>query len=184
MEMIEKMYYVPNSYSYHPHYTVPTYRQPVYYTKNYPFLQPMDRQVPVGLTDYGRQPFVVNIHQATLQNNTYRTALWTGSQFQITLMSLKKGEDIGLQMFPDIDVFLHVSQGQGLVQMGKDQNHIDFVRKIDPQTAIIIPAGMWNNITNVGEGPLKLYSIYAPPNHPIGTIYETKEQAYTADGHG
>ncbi|MBD3107246.1 cupin domain-containing protein [Bacillus sp. AGMB 02131] len=178
------MYYVPNSYSYHPHNTVPIYRQSVYSTQNYSFFQPMNRQVPVALTDYGGQPFVVNIHQATLRNDTYRTALWTGSQFQITLMSLNKGEDIGLQMFPDIDVFLHVSQGKGLVQMGKDQNHIDFVRKIDPQTAIIVPAGMWNNIVNVGDGPLKLYSIYAPPNHPIGTIYATKEQAYTADGHG
>ncbi|MFE4047701.1 MULTISPECIES: cupin domain-containing protein [unclassified Priestia] len=133
------------------------------------------------LKDYGPKPFVVNINEATKQNNTYRTALWTGTHLQVTLMSLNVGEDIGLEMHSDVDQFLRIEQGQGIVQMGKSKNNLNFKRNVYDDSAILIPAGTWHNLTNTGNTPLKLYSIYAPPNHPFGTVHVTKEDALAAE---
>ncbi|MBM7663295.1 mannose-6-phosphate isomerase-like protein (cupin superfamily) [Bacillus mesophilus] len=133
------------------------------------------------LTDYGPNPFVININEATKQNNTFRTALWTGAQFQITLMSLNPGEDIGLEMHPDVDQFLRLEQGRGIVQMGKTKDNLSFQRYVYDDSAIVIPAGTWHNLTNTGSTPLKLYSIYAPPNHPFGTVHVTKTDAMAAE---
>jgi len=131
--------------------------------------------------DYGRQPFVVNINEAAKQNNTYRTALWTGNHLQVTLMSLNVGEDIGLEIHPNVDQFLRIEQGQGVVQMGKRKDHLNFVHRVNDDFAIMIPAGTWHNVTNTGNTPLKLYSIYAPPQHPAGTVHLTKAQALAAE---
>ena len=78
------------------------------------------------IKDYGSKPFVVNINEASKQNNTYRTALWTGKHLQVTLMSLKAGEDIGLEIHPHVDQFLRIEQGQGIVQMGKRKRSFKF----------------------------------------------------------
>ncbi len=131
--------------------------------------------------DQGKQPFVVNINEASKQNNTFRTAIWTGNHLQVTLMSLQPGEDIGLEIHPDVDQFLRVEQGDGIVQMGKNKNQLDFVRQVADDSAIFIPAGYWHNLTNTGNIPLKLYSIYAPPNHPFGTVHKTKAEAMEAE---
>jgi mannose-6-phosphate isomerase-like protein (cupin superfamily) len=133
------------------------------------------------LTDYGPNPFVININEATKQNNAFRTALWTGTHFQVTLMSLNVGEDIGLEMHPDVDQFLRIEQGQGIVQMGKTKDNLNFQRYVYDDYAIVIPAGTWHNLTNTGNTPLKLYSIYAPPNHPFGTVHVTKADAMAAE---
>lgn len=131
--------------------------------------------------DFGRKPFVVNINEAAKQNNTYRTALWTGNHLQVTLMSINVGDDIGLEIHPNIDQFLRVEQGQGVVQMGKTKDNLNFVQKVYDDFAIMIPAGTWHNVTNTGNTPLKLYSIYAPPQHPFGTVHLTKAQAFAAE---
>lgn len=129
------------------------------------------------IKDYGACPFVININAATKQNNNFRTALWTGKYLQITLMNIKVGESIGLEMHPNLDQFIRIEQGCGLVQMGDDKNHLNFERKVFDEFAIVIPAGKWHNLTNIGNVPIKLYSIYAPPQHPKGTIHRTKEDA-------
>ncbi|WP_413229973.1 cupin domain-containing protein [Halobacillus litoralis] len=134
--------------------------------------------------DYGSNPFVIDINQATKQNDTYRTALWTGSNLQVTLMSINVGEDIGLEVHPDVDQFLRIEQGQGIVQMGESKNNLNFERDVYDDYAIMIPAGTWHNVTNTGNTPLKLYSIYAPPNHPFGTVHVTKADAVTAEEGG
>lgn len=131
----------------------------------------------ISLTDYGSEPFVVNINEATKQNNKYRTALWTGKHLQVTLMSINVGEDIGLEIHPNVDQFLRIEQGQGIVQMGKSKDNLNFKRNAYDDFAIMIPAGTWHNVTNTGNIPLKLYSIYAPPNHPFGTVHVTKADA-------
>ena len=79
-----------------------------------------------SVEDYGLQPFVVNINEATKQNNTYRTALWTGKQLQVTLMDLNVGEDIGLEMHPNVDQFLRIEQWARVTQMGKSKEHLNF----------------------------------------------------------
>ena len=80
-----------------------------------------------------------------------------------------------------MDQFLRVEQGDGIVQMGKNRNQLDFVRQITDDSAIFVPAGYWHNLTNTGNIPLKLYSIYAPPNHPFGTVHKTKADAMEAE---
>jgi mannose-6-phosphate isomerase-like protein (cupin superfamily) len=131
--------------------------------------------------DYGPIPIVVNIEQATTENNTFRTALWTGKHLQLTLMSINVKEDIGLEMHPNVDQFIRIEQGEGLVKIGDRQDNLGFQKKVGPSDAIVIPAGTWHNVINIGSVPLKLYSIYAPPQHPWGTIEKTKEDAMAAE---
>lgn len=125
---------------------------------------------PIQLKDYGPQPYVVNINEATKQNNNFRTALWTGNHLQVTLMSIKVGDDIGLEIHPNVDQFIRIEQGQGIVRMGKNKNKLDFQARVSDDFAIMIPAGTWHNVTNTGNIPLKVYSIYAPPQHPRGVV--------------
>ena len=134
-----------------------------------------------ALKDYGPEPLVVNINNATKNNSTFRTALWTGSHLQLTLMSINVGEDIGLEVHPNIDQFIRIEQGQGLVQMGDTKDNLSFERRAFEDYAIFIPAGTWHNITNTGNIPLKVYSIYAPPHHPKGTVHITKADAAAAE---
>lgn len=129
------------------------------------------------LKDYGPEPFVVNIEEAAKQNNNFRLALWTGCHLQLTLMSIRVGEDIGLEMHPDVDQFIRIEEGQGIVKMGDRKDRLEFQRNVYDDYAIVIPAGKWHNLINTGCRPLKLYSIYAPPEHPHGTVHETKEDA-------
>ncbi|MBS7529011.1 cupin domain-containing protein [Hazenella sp. IB182353] len=135
------------------------------------------REEKVALKDYGKKPYVVNIDQATKQNQTYRTAIWTGEHLQVTLMSIDVGDDIGLEVHPDTDQFLRIEQGQGLVQMGKQKDQLDFKAEAYDGFAIMVPAGTWHNVVNTGNQPMKLYAIYGPPEHPFGTVDQTKADA-------
>ncbi|MCC5423068.1 cupin domain-containing protein [Clostridium botulinum] len=135
----------------------------------------------IELKDYGPQPFVVDIDEATKQNNTFRTALWTGTHLQVTLMSINVGDDIGLEMHPNVDQFIRIEEGQGLVKMGSNKDRLNFRAKAYDDFAIMIPAGTWHNIINTGNKPLKAYSIYAPPQHPHGTVHVTKADAEAAE---
>lgn len=182
------MYYDPNMYQYRcqcPNCLAAQMynqgRQPVYPT--YPNDSISSGGVPIR--DYGPNPFVINIDEATKQNNTFRTALWTGDYLQITLMSINVGESIGLEMHSNLDQFLRIEQGQGIVEMGQSKDNLNFKRYVYDDYGIVIPAGYWHNLTNTGNVPLKLYSIYAPPNHPFGTVHRTKADAIAAEeGHG
>jgi mannose-6-phosphate isomerase-like protein (cupin superfamily) len=136
---------------------------------------------PIKLTDYGPEPFAVNITEAAKQNNTFRTALWTGKHLQVTLMSINVGEDIGLEIHPNLDQFIRIEEGQGLVKMGNRKDALDFQANVRDDFAFIIPAGTWHNLINTGNRPLKLYSIYAPPQHPHGTVHQTKAIAQAAE---
>lgn len=133
--------------------------------------------------DYGPNPFVINIEKATLRNNYFRTALWTGEYLQLTLMSIKPREDIGLEIHRDLDQFLRIEQGQGVVMMGDSKDNLNFRRRVSDNYAVIIPAGKWHNLVNIGRVPLKLYSIYAPPQHPLGTVHVTKQDAEEQEQH-
>ena len=137
----------------------------------------------IKLKDYGPEPFVVNINEATKQNNTYRTALWTGNHLQVTLMSIKVGEDIGLEVHPNLDQFIRIEEGQGLVKMGDRKDNLNYQAKVYDDFAIMIPASKWHNVINTGNKPLKLYAIYAPPEHPRGTVHKTKEDAEKHHNH-
>lgn len=177
------MYYSPYpNYGYMPTYTFqgnsiqhhqqmnPYYSWQQRYGNNY-----------IQVRDYGGNPFVVNIEDVTEHNRIFRTALWTGEHLQVTLMSLGIGEDIGLEVHPNTDQFLRIEDGHGFVQMGNSRNNLTFERRVSEDDAIMVPAGTWHNITNTGNEPLKLYTIYAPPEHPFGTIHHTKSEAMAAE---
>ncbi len=171
----------PYHYQYHPMYV----RQPMYWfddANRINILPTTNQSNYLKLKDNGPNPFVVNINTASKQNNNYRMALWTGHHLQVTLMSLKPGEDIGLEIHPHLDQFLRIEKGRGVVHMGRSRDNLNFVRRVSDDSAIMVPAGTWHNLRNTGSSPLKLYSIYAPPQHPYGTVQATKAQAMAA-GH-
>ena len=135
------------------------------------------------LKDYGPEPIVFDIEEVTKQNNYFRVAFWTGRYFQLTLMSINAGEDIGLEKHDDHDQFIRIEEGQGLVKMGNTKDNLDFQATVRDDYAIIIPAGVWHNLINTGSKPIKLYSIYAPPEHLRGTIHKTKADAEADEYH-
>ena len=136
-----------------------------------------------ALRDYGREPFVVNIDRLTKQNPNFRTTLWTGEHLQVTLMRIPAGGDIGLERHPGVDQFLRIESGNALVRMGSSKNNLWYQKKAGSNDAILVPAGIWHNVINIGNDPLLVYSIYAPPQHPFGTVHATKELAEAAEKH-
>ncbi len=133
-------------------------------------------------TDEGANPFVTNIESDTLGNGNYRTTRWTGTNLQMTLMSIEPGHDIGLEVHEDGDQFLRVEAGTARVQMGPTREDLSFDREVGDDWAILVPAGTWHNVTNIGDEPLKVYAIYGPPEHEHGTVHATKAEA-DADEH-
>lgn len=134
-------------------------------------------------TDHGPEPFVLDIEQATLDNATFRTALWTGPNLQLTVMSIEPGDDIGLEVHHDRDQFLRIESGSGRVQMGPTEDDLPFDREVGDDWAILVPAGTWHNVTNTGNTPLRLYALYAPPEHAAGTLHRDKAEAEADEHH-
>ncbi len=125
--------------------------------------------------------WVGDIEDATLTNDTFRTVLFTGANLQMTVMCLQPGEEIGVEKHDGLDQFIRLEQGTARVLMGSSKDDLSEVHEIEDDWAAIIPGGMWHNVVNTGDGELRLYSIYAPPEHPEGTVHETKADADVAD---
>ena len=125
--------------------------------------------------------WVGDIEQETVGNTNFRTVVFTGEHTQLTVMRLASGEDIGLEAHDDRDQFLRIEQGQGRVELGRTEDSIDETHEVGDDWAIIVPAGVWHNVVNTGDGDLKLYSLYSPPEHPDGTVHATKAEAEEAE---
>lgn len=186
------MYYFEYMYPYPYYVNEPMYnyaRQPMYWaippeinhSNQFGHRQSSKMKGKIELKDYGRTPFVVDINEAAKQNNTFRTAIWSGNNLQVTLMSINVGQDIGLEVHPTVDQFLRIEEGQGIVRMGDTKDNLTFEKRVYDDDAIMIPAGKWHNLINTGNTPLKLYTIYAPPQHPFGTVHNTKADAMAAE---
>lgn len=132
------------------------------------------------MQDTGPNPYVVNIEELTLNNENFRTAAWTGSNMQMTLMTIQPGDDIGLETHEDHDQFLRIEQGAARVEMGPSADQLQTWTAEDDY-AVFVPAGTWHNVINTGDNALKLYSIYAPAEHPHGTVHITKAEADEAE---
>lgn len=130
-----------------------------------------------AIGDYGPNPLIVNIRCLAQQNPYFRSALWTGGNMQITLMCIPPRGEIGLEMHPDVDQLLRVEAGCGLVKMGDGPETLGYRQAVDAGYGIVIPAGTWHNLVNTGCDPLQLVSVYAPPQHPFGTVHKTKADA-------
>jgi mannose-6-phosphate isomerase-like protein (cupin superfamily) len=180
----DNMYYQNQAYLSPYHYDIGMYYSPVWNQLPHQCLPPTSQppaSEPIVLKDYGPNPFVVNIEEATRQNNYFRIVLWTGEHLQLTLMSINPCEEIGLEIHPELDQFIRIEEGQGMVKIGDCKENLGYQRKILDDDAILIPAGKWHNIINTGKTPLKLYSLYAPPEHPFGTVHKTKKDAEEHD---
>ena len=116
-----------------------------------------------------------NIEEETLNNTNFRKVLFTGKHQQLVVMSLKKGEDIGEEIHDHVDQFFRIGEGEAkFVVDGEEQ-------LVKADEVFIVPAGSKHNVINVGDGDLKLYTIYAPANHPEGTVHATREDAMAAE---
>lgn len=135
------------------------------------------------MTDYGPLPFMTNIEVASKRNTAFRKVLWTGEHLQLVLMSIGTGEDIGLEVHPGVDQFIRLEEGKGLVQMGPRKDEMEFERRVSKGDIIMIPAGTWHNLTNTGTVPIKLYTLYSPPEHRYATVHETKADAEEDEPH-
>lgn len=121
--------------------------------------------------------FIDDIEKLTEENTDFRRVVYTGLNLQLVLMSLEAGEEIGEEVHDDRDQFFQVEAGKGEVL-------IDGVRTaIEDDDAIIVPAGARHNVTNTGSEPLRLYTIYGPPEHRDGTVHLTKAEADANEEH-
>lgn len=111
--------------------------------------------------------YVTNIEEATLENSDYRRVLYTAQHSQLVLMCIDPGDEIGEEVHT-LDQFIRVEAGNAKVIIN-DEAYV-----IGAEYAVVIPAGSKHNVINVGEAPLKLYSIYAPPEHKDQTVHRTK----------
>ncbi len=129
------------------------------------------------IKDIGPQPQSFDLEQATLENDSYRAVAWSGKYLQLTLMSIAPGQDIGLEAHPQTDQFLRLDGGRGRVQMGPAEDQLDFDQEVEDGWAILVPAGTWHNVTNIGDEPISLYAVYAPTHHAAGAVQPTAEDA-------
>ncbi|MEI6057519.1 MAG: cupin domain-containing protein [bacterium] len=114
--------------------------------------------------------YVANIEKLSLENNNFRSVLYTDKNSQLVLMSLTIGEEIGVEIH-DVDQFLRVEKGTGSAILN------DIPHAITDGSVIIVPAGTKHNVINTGADSMKLYTLYMPPHHRDGVIHKTKADA-------
>ena len=115
--------------------------------------------------------YVDNIEQATVANEDFRRVLYTGRHLQLVLMTLPPGCDIGEEVHDDRDQFFRIERGEGEIRIDGVAN------RVEDDFAVIVPAGARHNVVNTGSTPLRLYTLYGPPEHRDGVVHATKDDA-------
>ena len=121
--------------------------------------------------------FVGNIEHLTEASADFRRVLYTGKQLQLVLMAIEPGEEIGEEVHPDRDQFFRIEEGAGEVWIDGRRT------KVESDFGILVPAGARHNIRNTGDEPLKLYTLYGPPEHADGTVHATRADAEASQEH-
>lgn len=116
------------------------------------------------------EPYITNIEHDTITNTAFRNVVFTSKHQQLVLMSIEKGDDIGMEKHDHVDQFIRIERGEALAILGINEE--EFYLK--DGSSVNIPAGTWHNIINIGREPLKLYTIYSPPNHRPSTFQQYK----------
>ncbi len=122
--------------------------------------------------------YVGPIEKTTLENGFFRKVLFTGKHSQLVVMCLQGGEEIGNEVHPDVDQFFRIEEGSAkfVFNNGKEE-HV-----VHSADAVVVPAGTYHNVINASPTkPLKLYTLYTPPQHPDGTVHKTKAEAEAAE---
>jgi mannose-6-phosphate isomerase-like protein (cupin superfamily) len=123
------------------------------------------------------KPYVGAIEQATLKNGYFRQVLFTGKHCQLVVMCLQPKEEIGNEVHGSVDQFFRIEEGKARFVFDGKEEHI-----AGDGDAVVVPAGTYHNVINASsEKPLKLYTLYSPPNHPDGTLHKTKAEADAAE---
>ena len=126
------------------------------------------------------KPYVGAIEQATLKNDYFRQVLFTGEHSQLVVMCLQPTEEIGNEVHPNVDQFFRVEEGKAKFVFDDKEEQV-----ISDGYAVLVPAGTYHNVINASQDkPLRLYTIYTPPNHPDGTVHKTKAEADAAEAAG
>ena len=120
--------------------------------------------------------YVQDIENIAIKNNDFRQVLYTAKHCQLVVMALKPKEEIGAEVHK-LDQFFRVEEGSG-------EAVLDGVRTaIQAGFAVLVPAGTNHNIINTGSGPMKLYTLYSPPNHRNGVVHHTRADAEADNEH-
>ncbi len=118
-----------------------------------------------------KRGYVDNIEERTTENEDFRRVLYTGQNLQLVLMTLQPGEEIGEEVHEDRDQFFRFEAGQGVVLIDGQE------KRVEDDFAVVVPAGARHNVRNTGSEPLRLYTVYGPPEHKDGIVQSTKEEA-------
>lgn len=115
--------------------------------------------------------YIADIERETVDNNDYRRVLFTGRNTQLVLMAIAPGDEIGLETHDEHDQFIRVESGNGIVSLDGEKH------SLADGIAVVIPAGVEHNVINTSrDTPLRLYTLYSPPEHPDGTVHHTKDE--------
>lgn len=128
----------------------------------------------MSIPDIGPSPQSFDLEAETLKNPNYRNVAWSGKYLQVTLMSIPVGGDIGLEKHPDTDQFIRLDAGRGRAQMGPAKDELTFDQEVTDGWCVLVPAGSWHNVTNTGDTPMQVYTVYAPQHHQPGKVQPTK----------
>jgi len=118
--------------------------------------------------------YVANIKKAAKENDCFRDVIFTAAKSQLVLMSLQQDEEIGMEVH-DGDQVIYLVDGESFAVVG------DFKHEIEKGSVVFVPTGVRHNVVNTGDEPMKLFTIYAPPQHAAGTVEPRKERAYVED---
>ena len=121
--------------------------------------------------------YVDNIEKVTVANEDFRRVLYTGKNLQLVLMTLPPGCDIGEEVHENRDQFFRIEEGEGIIKIDGVEN------RVEDDFAVIVPAGARHNVINDSDAPLRLYTIYGPPEHVDGTVHQTCDDAKAAHEH-
>ncbi|MGA7910745.1 MAG: cupin domain-containing protein [Candidatus Dormiibacterota bacterium] len=120
------------------------------------------------------ESYVVNIKKAAKSNDFFRQVLFTAKQCQLVLMALQAHEEIGAEVH-EVDQILYVVEGEGKVELD------GAAQEFEKGMIVVVPAGVRHNVINTDDEPMKLFTVYAPPQHAAGTVHRTKADAEAAE---
>lgn len=124
--------------------------------------------------EHGGEVYGLNVEKSAFRNRNFRESVWTGKYLQMTLMNILRGNDIGVERHEDTDQYIRVEHGNAIVITGSTEQCLDNKIRLGKGDAVLIPAGTWHNVINVGRCDLKLSSVYAPPHHPKCTVERSR----------
>ena len=123
-------------------------------------------------TDNGKLPRFDSLEAMALENNNFRTTLWSGVNLQITLMTIPKGTEMGLETHAGIDQLYQIVQGEATAQVGKMEDNLE-EHLVKAGDSVLVPASMWHNIINEGSEDVKMITVYGAIEHKPGTVHDT-----------